>query len=192
VLVYQWAGFPRNYVRLEHPSAGRAASAAEVAAAVRAGRVQVTSGPFVSLQVAGGEPGDLVAAADGRIQIDVEVRAAGWIDVDAVEIWINGELAAEGALAAGEKGGVRGSLSLRLPVARDSWVVAIVRGDRPLTEVLPWTKLTAFALTNPVFVDADGDGRFTALRAGRADQPPDAGPDVGAAGSMDAGAAIAP
>jgi hypothetical protein len=65
--------------------------------------------------------------------------------------------------------------------------VAIVRGDRPLTEVLPFTKLAPFAFTNPVFVDADGDGRFTPPFAG-GDADADAGPE----GPGDAGPRSAP
>jgi hypothetical protein len=188
VLVYQWAGFPRNYVRID----GEGVPSAEaMAAAVRAGRVQVTSGPFVKLVVGGGEPGDLVEASGGKIQVDVEVQAASWVGVDTVELWVNGELAAEGALGAGKAGGaVRGRLSLRLPVERDVWVAAIVRGDKPLTEVLPYTKLTPFAFTNPVFVDADGDGKFTAPRQPGDERGQDAG--VSSADGPDGGATTAP
>ena len=103
------------------------------------------------------------------------MRAASWVDADSVEIWIDGELAAEGALAAAGAGGTRGRLSLRLPLTHDAFVVAIARGDKPMTEVLPYTKLAPFAFTNPVFVDADGDGRFTP-RSGTAEHgPSDAG-----------------
>jgi hypothetical protein len=170
VLIYQWAGYPRNWVRV----GGRGVPTPEaMAEAVRAGRVQVSSGPFVSLKAGGKDPGDMVAAEGGRVQVDVEVLAASWIDTDTVEIWANGELAAESALAGGGGAALRGRLSVRLPVPRDTWIAAVVRGDEPLTEVLPWTRLTPFAFTNPVFVDADGDGRFTAPTA------PDAADDAG-------------
>jgi len=190
VLVYQWAGYPRSYVRVDD---GKGVPTPEaIAAAVRAGRVQVTSGPFISLEVGGGAPGDLVSAADGKIQVDVEVRAASWIDADTVEVWINGELAAEGALSvAGKAGAVRGRLSLRLPVQRDVWVAAIARGDKPMTDVLPYTGLAPFAFTNPVFVDVDGDGRFTALNAPGDEAGQDAGVSPEGA-PEDAGAAAAP
>lgn len=187
VLIYQWAGFPRNYVRVQ--DAGGPPFPEAMADAVRAGRVQVTCGPFITLSAGGGAPGDLVAATDGRIQVDVEVRAASWIDVDTIELWVNGELAAEGALGAGTKGAVRGRLGLRLPVARDSWIVAIARGDDPMTEVLPFTKLQPFAFTNPVLVDADGDGRFSAPNASGEERAPDAG--AGLEGARDAGLAAA-
>jgi hypothetical protein len=183
VLIYQWAGYPRNYVRVAETDGPPEPAA--VAAAVRAGRVQVTSGPVIALAVGGGGPGDLVAAKDGRVQVDVEVEAASWIDVDGVELWVNGELAGEGALALGKAGrAVRGRLSVRLPVDRDVWIAAIARGDEPLTAVLPFTELTAFAFTNPVFVDADGDGLFTAPKA----RGGEAGSDAGAEDGRDAGA----
>jgi hypothetical protein len=178
-LIYQWAGWPRNRVRI---GGAGVPSPEAMAEAVRAGRVQVGSGPFIALRVGGGEPGDTVAASGGRVQVEAEVRAASWIDTDSVEIWANGELAAEGALgpARGE-GAVRGRLVVRLDVPRDTWIAAVVRGDEPLAEVLPWSKLTPFAFTNPVFVDADGDGRFTAPNAAVPAGGADAGaPDGGA------------
>jgi hypothetical protein len=178
LLVYQWAGYPRNWVRTGGPGVPTPETMAE---AVRAGRVQVSSGPFISLKVGGGDPGDMVASEGGRVQVEVEVLAASWIDTDTVEIWANGEMVAEGALAAGGKGPGRGRLGVRLPVPRDTWIVAVVRGDEPLAEVLPWTKLVPFAFTNPVFVDADGDGRFTAPNA------PDAPGTTDDAGATDAG-----
>lgn len=177
-LVYQWAGYPRNYVRVQGVERG-APPAKAVAAAVRAGRVQVGAGPFIALRVGGGEPGDLVRPESGRVRVEAEVRAAGWVDVDAIEIWVNGELEAESALAGGAAGPVRGRMSLRLPVERDAFVVAMARGDRPMTEVLPYTKLAPFAFTNPVFVDADGDGVFTPPNATAGRLAGDAGPDGG-------------
>jgi hypothetical protein len=174
-LVYQWVGFPRNFVRAQGVEKG-APTAKAVAAAVRAGRVQVGAGPFIALRVEGGEPGDLVRADAGRVRVEAEVRAASWVDVDAIEVWVNGELAAEGALAGGAAGPLRGRLSLRLPVEHDAFVVAVARGDKPMTEVLPYTKLAPFAFTNPVFVDADGDGRFTPPRGAAEGGAADAGP----------------
>jgi hypothetical protein len=49
----------------------------------------------------------------------------------------------------------------RVPVARDGWLIVIVRGSEALTRVLPDTKATPFAFTNPVFLDVDGDGKMT-------------------------------
>ena len=45
----------------------------------------------------------------------------------------------------------------------DSYVLVRVDGERPLTPVVgDGKRFTAypFALTNPVFLDADGDGRY--------------------------------
>ena len=93
------------------------------------------------------------------------MRAASWVDVDSIEIWMNGELVAEGGLATGAAGSTRGRMNLRVLVERDAFIVAVARGDRPMTEVLPYTKLAPFAFTNPVFVDVDGNGVFTPLHA---------------------------
>jgi hypothetical protein len=40
--------------------------------------------------------------------------------------------------------------------------VVAARGDKPLKALMPGTPAVPFAFTNPIFVDADGDGVFRA------------------------------
>ena len=66
-------GQVRTWARLDD---GAALDFAAWAAAVRAGRTFVTSGPLLSLRVDGHEPGDELAF-DGGATIEVELRASG-------------------------------------------------------------------------------------------------------------------
>ena len=61
--------------------------------AIRAGRVVVSSGPFVRLFANDKQVGDEVP--EGELEVEVKVDAAPWVDVDRVELWVNGR-AAEG------------------------------------------------------------------------------------------------
>jgi hypothetical protein len=82
---YQWAGYPRTYIRA--PTGG----ASEVIEGLRAGHAFVTSGPFLELNVEGQGPGEQVEATDGAIEARVRVRAPAWMDVQKVELFVGAE-----------------------------------------------------------------------------------------------------
>ena len=58
---------------------------------------------------------------------------------------------------------VRFAESFPVHVARDAWVVVRVDGDEPLAPVVGDRKrfdVRPLALTNPVFLDVDGNGKY--------------------------------
>ncbi|MBN1655928.1 MAG: PHP domain-containing protein [Deltaproteobacteria bacterium] len=160
-VIWQTAGYPRTYIRIPEETPPDAI-VQQAAAAIRAGRSLVTTGPFIRLKVGGGEPGDLVPAVNGRVEISVSVSAPSWIDVDNLEVVVNGESIATSAIRAAKKKTERARISLRLPVSKDCWVAAVARGGTSLHEALPYVEALPLAFTNPVYVDADGDGLYTA------------------------------
>ncbi len=148
----QWVGYPRTMVTLDEQP-GEVAP--RVAAALRAGRATVSNGPVVELSIAGHGVGELVRAKDGKVRARVVVRAAPWVDVTGVDFVVNGEVVEHVALP--------GPITVErdLAVSRDSWVVAIARGDKPLP-VLFGIRALPLGFTNPIWIDADGDGEFRA------------------------------
>jgi hypothetical protein len=134
-------------------------------------------------------------AADGAVNIDLEVQAPSWMRVDRVELYENGTLIDEFELDGDDP--LRFSTSVEVNPTVDSWYAAIAVGDQDLaplftpvempvidlqevvteslagveavsaflsaTPPIPRTyPMTPFALTNPVWVDVDGDGAWTA------------------------------
>jgi hypothetical protein len=64
---------------------------------------------------------------------------------------------------------VRYQGQLRVPVDRDAPLVVRVRSDTPMDDFLGRRAVIPMAFTNPIFVDADGDGLlrwFPAIDAG--------------------------
>ncbi|MBK7584222.1 MAG: PHP domain-containing protein [Myxococcales bacterium] len=163
-IAYQWAGYPRTYIRTDDSRVG-AIDWSSVASALRAGRVIVTSGPFIDLEVAGEPPGALVKANAGSVEIAFEVRSPPWMPIDHAEIWLDGALwrtLDRGQLArpAGPDGRVRLAFTSSVPIQKDAFLLVIVRGASTLHRVLPGTNVVPVAFTNPVLIDADGDGSF--------------------------------
>ncbi|HEY4186087.1 MAG TPA: CehA/McbA family metallohydrolase [Polyangia bacterium] len=161
-LTFNIGGYPRNYVRVldDHPAV---VTGKEVARAVKAHRSFFTTGPFVSLLVNGGAIGDLVPARGGKARAEVTVQAAPWVSVEHIQLIVNGKPLKRWDLAPGVTTAIRLHEAFDFEVKADSYVLVRVDGEKPLTPVVGDRKtFTAypFALTNPVFLDVDGDGRY--------------------------------
>jgi len=162
----QEVGWPRTCIPLaaDAPLDG----AAIVAALKKRHEALVTNGPFVRVSVGGHGMGQLAPAPRGRARLDLEVEAAPWIDVRRIELFINGSRRGKpiDVPPSSKVQRYKGSIDLR--VERDAYVVVVVRGDA-LGPVLPGnpgqSPPTALAITNPIYLDRDGDGRWTAPNA---------------------------
>lgn len=168
------AGYPRNYVRSssDDPAAIRPA---EVAAAVRAKQVFTTTGPFLEYTLEGAPMGGEARARDGHARLALRVRAASWVACDHAEVFVNGDLVASLPIEpTREVLRLEHELELCLlgtcarhgharpaaPGAFDAWVTVIVEGDRSLAPILA-EAARPLAIGNPVWIDGDGDGRWT-------------------------------
>ncbi len=174
-LVQQWAGYPRTYVRVPDDDPGNA-DPVLIAEALRAGHATISAGLFVNARIDGSAgPGDLISAQGGEVSLETIVRAPAWIDARSVEVYVNGELAHRNARARAVLPGNRLEWVTRLKIERDSWVVVVAKGEKSLEPVIPG-KIIPFGLTNPIYVDADGDGMFQALYQTPAGDPVAGGP----------------
>ncbi len=147
------ASVPRNYVRLAQDDVAHF-DAAEFLAAARRGHVFSTTGPLLDVALGTAGPGDQHTGA--RARLTVTVRSAPWVPVSNLRIYRNGRLDHEFAI----DGPVEKSLEMEFD--KDSYIVVEVEGPvaEPYAAVLPG--FTPLAYTNPIYVDADKDGRWTA------------------------------
>jgi len=154
-------GLPRNYVALADDAIAGFDEAAFFAA-VRAGRVVATTGPLLDAKIGEAGPGQRFTGRSGVLRVRAD--AAPWVPVDRLLVHRDGEIVAERALARGE------TLELPLAFERDGFVVVEVEGAPDAT----WSALAPgfapLAVANPIFVDADGDGTWTA--PGLPEDPP--------------------
>ena len=166
VLVGQESGYPRNYLLLGMDDPGAVTESA-VAAAVKAHRILVTNGPFLTVRADGKHTiGDDVNAAGHPVTFVVKLQSAPWIDVAQVSLIGNGEVVASRLVYETKRVG-KGTFTFTVTPARDTWYVVVARGSRSLEPVVPnppGQLVFPLAFTNPIWVDADGDGKFTPLR----------------------------
>jgi hypothetical protein len=163
-LTFNIGGYPRNYVHVRDDRP-EAVTPKQIAEAIKGHHAFFTTGPIVNLTVNGGIIGNLVPARGGKVVAEITVKAAPWISVERVTLYLNGREAKRWPVttAGGERPVERFHQTIELQTPADGYVVARVDGDKPLTPVVGDGKtFTAypFALTNPVFLDVDGDGKY--------------------------------
>lgn len=158
-LVGSYAGYPRNYVEVPQTVD---VDGDQLASALREGSAFLSSGPVVSVDAGGHSLGERVRPKDGKLSLALRVRAAAWISVSELRVYVNGEVALRRTLPASDKV-LRFEETVDVPVPNDAFVVVRVDGDRPLPPVVGSPKaspLYPIAITNPIWVDANGDGRY--------------------------------
>jgi hypothetical protein len=143
----------------------------------REGRVAVSLGLFTRLSVDDKfGPGDLATGLGPEIRVAVRVLGPTWVHADKVELFADGLKIREQTIQAPDSAVEKAAIEWRLPKpAHDVHLVAIAIG--PGVTAPYWTipspyqptdRLRAprvIGSTNPVWIDADGDGHYTAPRA---------------------------
>lgn len=148
-------GLPRNLVRwgnAETDAGDWRASEGEIVAAIKAGRVVVTSGPILDVSVDGKGPGETASGGKNK-KLRVRVRAAPWIDVREVEVLMGGAARRVRWLGVPKSAQVeRLDTTVELTVPAPTFVVVIARGSRDLPNVHS-AKIRPLAFTNPIWLE---------------------------------------
>jgi len=162
-MTFNLGGYPRNYVAVGDVAVAKL-DAAAVAAAVKAGHSYFTTGPIVDASIAGKGFGDIAQVAPGKVALHVTVRAANWISVHQLTVIGPGNtvLATRAIPSSGHP--VRFDDTIELDVARDGYAILRVDGDRPMAPNVGDIRsflVYPMAVTNPIWIDVDGDGKIT-------------------------------
>jgi hypothetical protein len=160
-LTYNLGGYPRNYVAVEHDDPA-SLTAAEVARAIKAHHSFFTTGPIVDFTVGKTGIGDLAPAAGGKAIADITVRAAPWVSVSRVMLYVAGKEVKRWEVPASDRV-ERFHDTYTVAVPNDTYAVVRVEGDRSLSPVVgggTGVSVTPFALTNPIFLDANANSKY--------------------------------
>jgi hypothetical protein len=159
-------GQGRTYLR----SSTDAPSEIDVGEACRAlveGRSTISLGLFCDVVVEERwSMGDLVPVTRGEVSLSLRVAAPSWVTPRKARVFVNGAQVAERnvAAAAGSPSDVRLEVAVPAP-PHDAYLVCVVTGDGVEGAYWRTDKPYTLAATNPVYLDADGDGRYTSPRA---------------------------
>lgn len=173
--VHGWAqpGSPRTYFRVPSDDLG-AFKEAWLVDAVKAGHVVQSTGAFAEVAIVGGlsdgsdaGPGTIATSAaveDGKTTLRIKVQALEAIDVARVLVLVNCDTALDLAVPATATGElVKFDALVKVPISVDSHVTVLGFGAKPMPagmRNLDPEKVPRF-ITNPIRIDADGDGKWT-------------------------------
>ena len=146
-------GYPRTCIRLGTDDP-RALDGDRIRDQLAAGHATVAGGIYVDAAVGAARPGD-TATTGAVAMVDVHVQAASWVDVDTVEVIVDGEVADAFTVTAADADPRNPASRWRRAVAVDvapagSWVVIATTGAGDLAPVHPGR--AAFGVTNPIFL----------------------------------------
>jgi hypothetical protein len=146
-------GLPRTYVAVDDDALD-AFDESGFVASLRAGRAFGSTGPIVEARLDDAGPGEMHTGETGTLSLSVD--AAPWVPIGEWRVYVDGALVHRAPIARGE------TAQLPLVFAADALVTVEVEGPAEglYREALPG--FVPFAFTNPIRVDADGDGHFRA------------------------------
>lgn len=164
-------GYARTYIYYKGEKGDKLDWAA-VMESLRKGRSFASTGPILEFKINDKyTSGDSFTAERERIHISLVVRSAPWIAVDEVRIIINGERKMTMPVRVKEKRIEKLSKEISLKLKCDSYLAVEVLGKKSLYPVVQCPSkngdlddaVLPYALTNPVFIDIDGNGKFDPL-----------------------------
>ena len=148
------SGCPRNFVASDSDDPAML-RAQDIAAAVKAGKVVATYGPFIRFSVEGvadSGPGSTITGTD-PVTFDLEVDSPSWFDVERVEVYENGTLIQEYDVPSPNEDTVNFTKQLTVQPDKDSWYVVIAMGSGSMAPVFTPVDIAPVQLQD-VVVDA--------------------------------------
>jgi hypothetical protein len=173
---FHGSGWMRNWVRssTDDPAA---ASVMELVHEFEHGHVVVSNGPFMSVTARSAAqkrtalPGDDLRTQDGKAKLNIVVRCPNWMEINRVQLFINGRPDPEHDYTVRSHGDWFGQGSevfdreIEVELDEDAHVVVACCGEGrsvgPMYGVpegkTEWGRGMPVAVANPVFIDTDGD-----------------------------------
>ncbi len=170
-------GTARNYVFVDDTRLAPFDEAAFIGA-LRARRVVATTGPWLDVEASATKdatptvgPGQALVPEGGAVWLDITVAQTRWVKVERIRITIGGPAGPALVQQIDVPPGVREHRwAGRIEVgAKDTWIGVTADGDTAMPLEFTgtyqrdkWKRagVTPFALTSPILVDADRDGRW--------------------------------
>ena len=167
-------GYFRTYVYYEGER-GQGLNEIALINAIKKGHSFVSNGPLVELKIEDKYiPGDSLKVSQGTLNVQIKVQSAPWISVDEVRLIINGERKIVFNVKE-ERSLLKLKEEIGLTLKKDSYIALEALGKKSLFPVLQanswsgllWDTPLPYALTNPIFVDVDGNGKFDPITPGK-------------------------
>jgi len=164
----QEPGYARTYV-FYNGAKGNGLDVETLLQAMKKGRSFVSTGPLIEFTVNNTSiPGDTIFIKESKLDVGIKVQSAPWVAVDEVRVIINGERKIILPVKAPRERILKFHDRISLNLEYDSYIAIEVLGNETLFPVVQRRLYDdgyergplPYALTNPIFVDVDGNGKF--------------------------------
>jgi hypothetical protein len=161
-------GYSRTYVRYEGEK-GDTLNWEALALSLKKGCSFASNGPLVEFKVNSKyTSGDSFTSSGGKAEVWIRVQSAPWVAVDEVRLIANGERKIIFPVKTPQDDIQKFTEQISLKLKKDSYLVVEVLGKKSLYPVLQQYSrsgllkdaILPYAITNPVFIDVDGNGKF--------------------------------
>ena len=147
----------------------------EMVQQVKSGHIIMSTGPFLSVTGQSNSspdlaiPGDSLAAIDGKVKLSITVQCPNWLDVNRVQVFINGQPSKAHNYTRRESPELFGKIdavqkfksTFDLTIDRDAHLIVATIGEGMTMEKVMgsrYGKRPPIAVSNPIYVDFDGNG----------------------------------
>jgi hypothetical protein len=168
-------GYCRTYVMYEGEE-GDNLNWEAVALAIKKGRSFGSTGPLVDFRVNDKyTSGDSFTSSSGKAEVWIRVQSAPWVAVDEVRLIVNGERKFTFPVKTAKEEILKFRKQISLKLKKDSYIIVEVFSRRSLYPIhqrysktgLIEDAILPYAITNPVFIDVDGNGKFDPPQPGK-------------------------
>lgn len=169
---YHGSGWIRNYVKSDTDEAGKI-DTMQMVRNSKKGHVIMTTGPYLQVSLSPVNegrkfiPGDDALIPSGKVKLDVRVQCANWLDVNRVQVFVNGAALKELNFTRRthqdqfKNGVVKFEKSIPITLKGDAHIIVGTIGEGlKLGRVYgeQYGNRPPCAVSNPIFVDVDGNG----------------------------------
>ncbi len=134
----------------------------------KAGQMMITNGPFLEVTTADGLPIGSTIIAEGFVDLNVRVQTPNWLEIDRVQVLVNGRQPEQYNFRRKEQPGmfqegvVNFEETIRVTLQQDTHLIVVAIGEGSNIELgwglNPYGEMHPVAYTNPIFVDLDRNG----------------------------------
>jgi carboxypeptidase family protein len=161
---FHQSGVIRNYMKSRTDDPARI-DEMEMVREARKGRLVMSNGPFLEAAFNGALPGEDARARRRRGRLRVRVQCPNWLDVDRVQVLVNGRpdpklnFTRESHPQLFGDGVVKFQHEIPVSLERDAHLIVVAAGERSTTgPVMGHRGDPPLAVSNPIYVDVDGGG----------------------------------
>ena len=140
----------------------------EIIQNAKAGRLMLTTGPYLEVTANGVRAGSEIPAGSGKVKLKIKVQCTDWVDIDRVQVLVNGRQVPEHNYTRKSHPDFFGNdvikfdRALELQLKNDAHIIVVAMGEEHNLRTGYGTstnsQLRPCAYINPIWVDVDGKG----------------------------------